>query len=93
MPGLNKQDIDSTIVSICAKVERNKELQEGERLIRSEHFSGRVGRSFSLASEIDETNVKASYQDGTLKLTCRRKVSRCKRKSKSVDSLGRYGEG
>ena len=40
MPGVDKKDIDvkidGNVVSISAKAERNKELKEGERVIRSE---------------------------------------------------------
>jgi HSP20 family protein len=73
LPGVDKNDIDvkidGNLVSISAKAERNKELKEGERVIRSERYSGAISRSFSLASDIDEGAATAQYQDGVLTLT------------------------
>ncbi len=78
LPGVDKKDIDvkidGSIVSINAKVERNKELKEGERVIRRERYSGAISRSFSLASEIDEATATAQYQDGVLSLTLPKKA-------------------
>jgi HSP20 family protein len=79
LPGVEKDDIDvkieGNVVSIAAKAERNKELKEGERLIRSERYSGMVSRSFSLGTEIDENAASAQYQDGVLTLTLPKKAT------------------
>jgi HSP20 family protein len=78
LPGVDKNDIDvkidGNLVSINAKAERNKELKEGERVIRSERYSGAISRSFSLASDIDEGAATAQYQDGVLTLTLPKKA-------------------
>ena len=78
MPGVDKKDIDvqidGRIVSINAKVERNKEEKEGERVIRRERYSGTFSRSFSLAGEVDEANAKAEYKDGVLSLSLPKKA-------------------
>ncbi|SAL61737.1 heat shock protein 20 [Caballeronia terrestris] len=79
LPGVEKKDIDvkidGNVVSINAKVERNKEQKEGERVIRRERYSGAVSRSFSLASDIDEASASAQYQDGVLSLTLPKKTA------------------
>jgi len=79
LPGVDKKDIDvkidGSVVSINAKVERNKELKEGERVIRRERYSGAISRSFSLASDIDEAAATAQYQDGVLSLTLPKKAA------------------
>ena len=73
LPGVDKKDIDvqidGRIVSINAKVERNKEEKDGERVIRRERYSGSFSRSFSLAGEVDEANAMAEYKDGVLSLS------------------------
>jgi HSP20 family protein len=78
LPGVDKKDIevkiDGNVVSISAKAERNKELKEGERVIRSERYSGVISRSFSLASDVDESTATAQYQDGVLSLTLPKKA-------------------
>jgi HSP20 family protein len=79
LPGLDKKDIDvkieGNVVSISAKAERNKEVKEGERLIRSERYSGMVSRTFSLDTDIDENAATAQYQDGVLSLTLPKKAT------------------
>ncbi len=78
LPGVDKKDIDvkidGNVVSINAKVERNKETKEGERVIRRERYAGAITRSFSLASDIDEASSAAQYQDGVLSLTLAKKA-------------------
>lgn len=78
LPGVEKKDIDVKLdrntVSIHAKSERNKEVKEGERVIRRERYAGEVSRTFSLGSEIDEAGASAQYQDGVLTLTLPKKA-------------------
>ncbi|AIP55278.1 stress response protein [Burkholderia pseudomallei] len=84
LPGVDKNDInvqiDGNTVSISAKVERNKELKEGERVIRRERYSGEFARTFSLANELDRDAASAQYQDGVLSLTLPKKASSEKKK-------------
>jgi HSP20 family protein len=79
LPGVDKKDIDvkidGNVVSINAKVERDREQKEGERVIRRERYAGAVSRSFSLASDIDEASASAQYQDGVLSLTLPKKTA------------------
>ena len=67
--------IDGNVVSISAKAERRKELKEGERVLRSERYSGMISRSFSLECDIDEGAATAEYQNGVLSLTLPKKVA------------------
>jgi HSP20 family protein len=78
LPGVSKDDIDvkidGNVVSISAKVERNQEQKDGERVIRRERYSGAFSRSFSLASDIDDMKASAQYQDGVLSLSLPKKA-------------------
>jgi HSP20 family protein len=78
LAGVDKKDIDvkidGNVVSISAKVERDKETKEGERVIRRERYAGSISRSFSLACDIDEASSAAQYQDGVLSLTLPKKA-------------------
>ncbi|KVE32711.1 Hsp20/alpha crystallin family protein [Burkholderia sp. TSV86] len=78
LPGVSKDDIDVQVtgntVSINAKIERNNDQRDGERVIRRERYSGAIGRSFSLSGEIDDANATATYQDGVLSLTLPKKA-------------------
>ena len=78
LPGVDKKDIDvkidGNVVSIHAKVDRKTEQKEGDRVIRRERYSGSFARTFSLASDIDESTANAQYQDGVLSLTLPKKA-------------------
>jgi HSP20 family protein len=73
MPGVKKEDINVSIdgdqVTITGEVKKEKEEKKGEEVIRSERYYGRVSRSFTLPSDIDEAKSKADYADGVLQLT------------------------
>lgn len=78
LPGVNKQDIhvdiDGNRVSISAQMKSVKEEKKGESVVHSERYEGNVFRSFSLDSDIDESNASASYKDGVLELTLPKKA-------------------
>ena len=72
LPGVKKEDIqvnvDGNLVTIAAEVKREQEDKQGEQVLRSERYYGRIERTFALDSEIDESKVEAKYEDGILKL-------------------------
>lgn len=79
MPGVAKEDIHVTIdgnqVAISAEVKRQSEEKQGERVLRSERYYGKVQRMFSLASEVDSAGSQARYSDGVLELTLPKKAT------------------
>lgn len=78
IPGVKKEDIHVTIdgnqVSISAEIKQEKEIKDGEKVLRSERYFGKTARSFSLGSEIDESTSHAKYSDGVLELTLPKKA-------------------
>ena len=72
IPGVRKEDIHVTIegnqVTIGAEVKRETESKDGERVLRTERYYGRVFRSFVLPTEIDESASEAKYENGVLDL-------------------------
>lgn len=78
MPGVNKEDIkidiDGNHVTISAETKRESEEKQGESVVRSERYFGQQYRSFSLASEINEAEASAKYQDGVLELVLPKKA-------------------
>ena len=79
LPGVKKEDIkvniDGDEVSITAETRAEKEAKEGERLLHSERYVGKVARAFKLAEEIDESRASAKYSDGVLELTLPKKAA------------------
>ena len=73
IPGVKKDDINVSIdgnqVAISAEVKSQKDIKEGEKVIRSERYYGKVARSFALASDVDEAAAEAKYVDGVLTLS------------------------
>lgn len=79
IPGVKKEDIhvaiDGAIVSVSAERREEKDVKEGERVLRTERYFGKVSRSFQLAQEIDEARVSAKYSDGVLELALPKKAA------------------
>lgn len=77
MPGVKKDDIhvqiDGNRVAIQAETRRESEQKDGERVLRSERYYGTVARSFTLASEVDESRVRARIDNGVLSLALPKK--------------------
>lgn len=73
LPGVRKEDIhvvvDGNQVSISAEIKQEKEIKEGERVLRSERYFGKVARSFQLGQEIDDAKAAAKFNEGVLELT------------------------
>lgn len=79
IPGVKKEDIkvkiDGNEVSISAETKNEKEVKEGERMLRSERYYGKVSRSFTVANEIDEAAASAKYENGVLELALPKKAA------------------
>lgn len=78
IPGVNKDDIkvevDKNQVSISAETKRDGQTKDGDTIVRNERYIGQQFRSFTLAKDIDDVNVTATYQDGVLELTLPKKA-------------------
>jgi HSP20 family protein len=79
LPGIKKDDIhvniDGSVVSISAERKQEKDVKEGERVLRTERYFGKVARSFDLGTDIDEAAAVAKYTDGVLELTLPKKAA------------------
>src|SRR5690606_5830866 len=55
LPGVNKEDIhvniDGRNISISAERKQEKEVKDGERVLRTERYFGQISRSFQLGQE------------------------------------------
>lgn len=78
IPGVKKDDINVAIdgnqVEISAEVKNEKEVKDGDRVLRSERYYGKVYRAFVLGNEIDEGATEAKYADGILELKLAKKA-------------------
>jgi HSP20 family protein len=78
LPGMKKEDIhvhiDGPVVSISAERKQEKEIKDGEKVLRTERYFGKVSRSFQLGQEIDESKASARFNDGVLELNLPKKA-------------------
>jgi HSP20 family protein len=84
IPGVKKEDIsvaiDGNQVSISAEVKSQKEDKQGEKVLRSERYYGRVYRAFALAQDVDQESAKAKYESGVLELVLPKRAASATRK-------------
>ena len=79
VPGVRKEGINVTIdgdtVAISAEVKNEKEVKNGERVLRSERYHGKLYRAFTLGQAVEESGVSAQYTNGVLELTLLKKAA------------------
>lgn len=84
IPGVKKEDISVSIdgnqVSIGAEVKSQKEEKQGEKVLRTERYYGKVYRAFSLAQDVDQEGAKAKYENGVLELTLPKRAATATRR-------------
>ena len=79
IPGVKKEDINVTIdgdtVAISAEVKNEKEVKNGDRVLRAERYYGKVYRAFTLGQAVEEAATAAKYANGVLELTLPKKAA------------------
>lgn len=79
LPGVKKDDIAVTVegdtVTVSAEVRTEKEARNGERVLRTERYAGKLARSFSLGQDVDEAGAEARFADGVLELVLPKKAA------------------
>jgi HSP20 family protein len=84
LPGVKKEDIHVTIegntVSVSGEVKKTSEQKEGDKVLRSERYHGKVYRSFSLGQDVDEAGAKAKFDNGVLELVLPKKTAAAAKK-------------
>lgn len=77
LPGVNKNDIDLTIVDdrliIKGEIKRPEGVKEDDYILGERSF-GSFSRTISLPSDVDKNSVKANLKDGILEIIISRRV-------------------
>ncbi len=77
IPGAKKEDVQVTIegnqVTISAEVKRESERKDGDSVLRSERYYGKLARSFTVPADLDDTVSTAKFENGVLELTLAKK--------------------
>ena len=74
LPGFKKDEVDIQLQDGCLTISAAKGLDKDEkdkqgRYIRQERYAGSVSRSFYVGEGVKPADVKASFEDGILKLS------------------------
>ena len=79
LPGVKKEDINVTIdgdtVAVSAEVKNEKDVKDGDRVLRSERYFGKVYRAFTLGQAVEEAGTQAKYANGVLELMLPKKAA------------------
>jgi len=79
LPGVKKEDINISIdadeVAISAESRNEKEVKDGDRVLRTERYYGKLHRAFQLGQAVDENAASAKYADGVLELMLPKKAA------------------
>ena len=86
-PGMKKEDfkveIDNQVLSISSEM-KNETSNEEDTFTRKEFEYASFNRSFTLPESVDAKNIKASYEDGILKLTLPKKEEAKKKPARTI---------
>lgn len=78
LPGVKKDEISVTIngneITVSAEVKHEKDIRDGETVLRAERYYGKIQRVFTLGQEVDEATAQAKYNDGVLELKLPKKT-------------------
>ena len=78
MPGVKKENVKAELkdgyLTVKASVNNsNDEKNQEGKYIRKERFNGSCTRSFYVGEDVTQDEIKAKFEDGTLKLTIPKK--------------------
>lgn len=73
LPGYKKEEVkaelkDGTLTITAATDSEKEKKDENGRFIRKERYSGACSRSFYVGDAIEQTDIRAKFEDGILKL-------------------------
>ena len=87
LPGFDKDNVTAELkeglLTISARTETEKEEQEGT-FVRKERFSGRCSRSFYVGEDIEEEDITAKFDNGTLQISVPKKIEEPKLEEKKT---------
>lgn len=78
LPGFKKEDVDASlkdgVLTVTAETKSETEnTEENGTFVRKERFDGKCTRSYYVGDEIEESDIKARFEDGTLKISIPKK--------------------
>lgn len=87
LPGFAKEDVKGEIkdgyLTVTATTNTSKDEKDADgKYIRRERYSGSCSRSFYVGEDVTQDDIKAKFEDGTLKLSIPKKEPEQKEEQK-----------
>ena len=90
LPGFDKDNVTAELkdgmLTVTAKTATESEENEGT-YVRKERFTGQCSRSFYVGDEIQEEDIKAKFENGTLQISVPKKIEQPKLEEKRTISI------
>ena len=92
LPGFKKDDVQAELkdgyLTITAQTKTETEdKDEKGTYVRKERFSGKCSRTFYVGDDIEEDDIKAKFEDGTLKIDVPKKQEQPKLEEKKTIAI------
>ena len=79
LPGFNKEGVQAELkdgyLTVTAETKQETEDKKGT-YVRQERFSGKCSRTFYVGDDIEEGDIKAKFDNGTLQIDVPKKVAK-----------------
>ena len=79
LPGFKKDDVQAELkdgyLTVTAETKQETEDKKGT-YVRQERFSGKCSRTFYVGDDIEEGDIKAKFDNGTLQIDVPKKVAK-----------------
>lgn len=92
LPGYNKEDVSAELkegylVITASTNSSNDQKDEDGKYIRKERYSGTCQRSFYVGDDLKQEDIKARFENGTLKLDIPKKDAQPKVEEKTMITI------
>ena len=89
LPGYEKEDIKIDLsegyLTVHASMNKSVDSENDSKYVHKERYVGECSRSFYVGNNIKEEDIKASFKNGTLKLTLPKEKQEKQEEKKYID--------
>ena len=92
MPGFKKDDVHAELNDGYLHIEAETKSESEDKdsngtYVRKERFSGKCSRTFYVGDDVEEKDIKAKFEDGTLKIDIPKKQEQPKLEEKKTIAI------
>lgn len=92
LPGFKKEDVQAELKDGCLHIEAQTKSETEDKdangtYVRKERFSGKCSRTFYVGEDVEEKDIRAKFEDGTLKIDIPKKQEQPKLEEKKTIAI------